>query len=223
MSNRGLLLLGILGSTAMAGPAAAQESGQDQAIGLKAGALGLGVEYTRRFTERLAFRAGLNGSQIGFDSEESGIDYAFDFVWDSIALGVDFHPTKKPLRLSVGLLRNDNRLEASARLSGNVDIGGTIYTPTEVGTLTGRVDFAGTAPYAGVGWDWSRNSRRIGVSFDIGIVSQGNPRVTLIPTGTLIGDPIFQADIATEEAELQSDLDGFDLMPFATVGLIFRF
>lgn len=219
MNRPDLLLLGIIGLTATAGTASAD----DQAIGLKAGALGLGVEYTRQFSERLAFRAGLNGSRLGFDSVESGIDYAFDLVWDSVSLGVDFHPTRKPLRLSLGLLRNDNRLEAAARLSGSVDIGGTSYTPAEVGALSARVGFGSTAPFAGIGWDWSRNARRIGVSFDLGVVSQGNPEVTLTATGTLSSDPAFQADMATEAAELQADLDGFDLMPYATLGLVFRF
>ncbi len=43
-------------------------------------------------TTASAFRGGINGSEIGFDDEESGIAYDFDFVWDSLLLAVDFHP-----------------------------------------------------------------------------------------------------------------------------------
>lgn len=195
---------------------------EGHAIGLKAGALGLGVEYTHEFSERLAIRAGINGSEYGFDGEESGIDYEFDLVWDSISVAVDFHPLTTALRLTGGLLRNDNRLEAVSRPSGNVTIGGDTYTPAEIGTLTGRIGFDDTALFAGVGWDWSKR-KRLGMSLDIGIVDQGAPSVRLRGSGTALGDPMFQDDIAAEEAELAAELDDLDLLPYLTLGLVIRF
>jgi len=47
--------------------------------------------------------------------------------------------------------------------------------------------------------------------------------VSLQASGTLLGDPTFAADIAAEEAELRDALDDFDLVPFASVGVAFRF
>jgi opacity protein-like surface antigen len=192
-------------------------------IALKAGALGLGVEYTHDVSDRLAFRVGLNGSRYGFDQEESGIDYDFDLVWDSIALGVDFHPLKSPFRLSLGLLDNDNRLEAVSRPTQNVTVGDTVYTPAQVGTLIGRVGFNSTAPFLGVGWDWSRHKEHFGVSFDLGVLDQGSPEVSLRGTGQLLGNPSFEQDINAEEAELQDSLGDYDLLPYATLGFVFRF
>ena len=75
---------------------------EGHAVGLKAGALGLGVEYTYNLNDRVAFRAGLNGSELGFDDEESGIDYEFDFVWDSLSVGVDFHPFASAFAMTHG-------------------------------------------------------------------------------------------------------------------------
>ena len=94
----------------------------DNAIGIKAGALGLGVEYTRNLSDRWAIRGGINGSQLSFDGDESGINYQFDFVWDSLAVGVDLHPFKSPFRLSAGILRNNNGLNGDSRPTSNVTI-----------------------------------------------------------------------------------------------------
>jgi hypothetical protein len=196
---------------------------ESNAIGIKAGALGLGVEYTRALGDRWAIRGGLNGSQVGFDGEESGIDYQFDVVWDSLSIGVDLHPLKSPFRLTAGVLRNDNGLRGESRPTGNVTIGDTAYAPAEVGVLTGTVGFRHTAPFLGLGWDWSQTKRHFGMSFDLGVLDQGAPRVALRGSGTLLGDPAFQQDIATEEAQLRDSLGDLDVLPYATVGFVIRF
>ncbi len=196
---------------------------EGQAVGIKAGALGLGVEYTHELTERLAFRVGLNGSQFGFDSTESGIRYSFDFVFDSLSANVDFHPLKSPFRLTLGLLRDENRLEAESTPVSNIAVGDTTYTPQQVGTLFGRVDFDQSAPFAGLGWDWSRKRQRFGVSLDLGVLDQGAPRVALRGTGTMLGDPAFAADIAKEAAQLRDSLSNLDWVPYLSVGFQFRF
>jgi hypothetical protein len=194
---------------------------EGHALGLKAGALGLGVEYTYSLSERVALRGGLNGSEYGFDEEESGIEYDFDFVWDSVSLAVDFHPLKSAFRLTAGYLKNDNRLEAVSTPSGNVTIGDTVYTPQQVGTLVGRASFD-DATMLGLGWDWSR-ARRFGVSLDLGALDQGAPNVDLIGTGPALGSPAFQADIAAERAELEEALADLDVLPYVTLGFVFRF
>src|SRR5690606_8668265 len=70
----GLMLAAFLG----AGHSAAHADGH--AVAAKAGALGLGIEYTYSFSDRLGVRVGVNGSELGFDAEESGIEYDFDLV-----------------------------------------------------------------------------------------------------------------------------------------------
>lgn len=214
---RPLPLIGLLALAAA--PAAAQ----DHAVAGRLGVTGLGVEYTYDVSDRLSLRAGLNGSSIGFDAEESGIDYEFDFTFDSLALGVDYHPFGTPLRLSGGVLRNDNELTAVSRVSEPVTVGGTTYTPEEIGTLRATVGFDDTAPYAGIGWDWSRDRRRLGMSLDLGVVSQGSPVASLRAEGGLAEDPQFADDIRAEQQELERSLEDFDVVPFVSLGLVFRF
>ena len=164
----------------------------------------------------------MNGSKFGFDSEESGIDYEFDFVWDSQSVAVDVHPFRGAWRVTGGLLRNDNHLKALAQSMNGITIGEITYSLDEVGQLRGRVEFDDTAPFVGVGWDWSKR-KRFGLSFDIGVVKQGTPEVTLVANGPIAEHPIFQQNLALEQEELQESLDDFDLLPFATLGLVFRF
>lgn len=197
---------------------------EGHAVGLRVGALGVGPEYTHELNDRVAFRGGVFGSELGFDDEQSGIDYDFDVVWDSVAVGVDFHPLKTALRLSAGLLKNDNGLRAVAQPTSNQTIGDTTYTPAQIGTLRGSVGFDDTATFVGLGWDWSRDKRIFGMSFDLGMLDQGDPVVALTGNGTLLGDPAFEQDINAEEAELQSSLDGdVDVVPYMSLGFVFRF
>lgn len=195
---------------------------QGHAVGGKAGLLGLGVEYSYSIGERFAVRGMLHGSRYSFDATESGIDYEFGLNFDSFGAAIDVHPLTGAFRLSAGLLVNDNGLDATSTPAESVTIGGTVYSPAEIGTLSAGVDFDGMAPFVSLGWDWSR-SKRFGASLEIGIVKQGSPDVFLRASGPLLGDPAFAADIATEEAELEESLDDFDVLPFLSVGIAFRF
>jgi hypothetical protein len=212
----------LLGALTLVGSTAFAED-HGHAIGFKAGALGLGIEYTYQINERFALRGGINDSNYDTEGEESDITYNLDVVWDSIAVGVDLHPMKSPFRLSAGVLSSDNRIEALSRPTTNVTIGDTVYTPSEVGTLAGVAHFDDTMPFLGLGWDWSRNKKRFGVSLDLGLVDQGKAQVELIGTGSLLGDPAFRADIEAEEAELEDSLEDLEIAPFATLGFMFRF
>jgi len=220
--SRGRLVwCGLVATAALASEAALAE---DHALAARAGLLGLGVEYAHSLGDRWAVRVGWNGSELGFEAEESGIDYDLDLVWDSLAVGVDFHPTGGALRLSAGLLRNDNRVEARGELNDTVTIGGTTYDSDAVGSLFGRVTFDNSAVFAGIGWDWSRRrTRGVGVSLDIGVLSQGSPRVSLRASGPIADVPEFEDDLAAEEAEFEDEIKDLDLLPFATIGVVFRF
>lgn len=202
---------------------AASAFAEGHAVGLKVGAFGLGAEYTHELTDRLAVRGAIYGSQLGFDAEESGIDYEADVVWDSLTAGVDFHPLQSALRLSLGIMKNDNALELVSRPATSQTIGDTTYTPAQIGVLLGSIGFDDTATFAGIGWDWSRDASVFGMSLDIGVVDQGKPVVTLRGSGTLLGDPAFQQDINAEAVQLTDEASDLDLVPFLSLGFQFRF
>lgn len=217
--QRALLVLAAAGA-AFSAPAA----GERHSVGLKAGLLGFGVEYAYAPADRWAVRGGLNAARLGFDTRESGIDYDVDLVFDSVSLAVDFHPSGGALRVSAGLLRNENRFDVESRSRGQITIGGDVYDASEVGVLLGRVDFDEHAPFVGIGWDASRRrGRRIGWSLDVGLLRQGSPRVALTATGPISELPELQSDLAIEEAELADSVDDFKLAPYGALGIVIRF
>ncbi len=196
---------------------------QNHAISAKAGALGLGLEYTYSFSDRWAIRGGPYGSSASTDREEAGIEYEVEIEWDSLSLAFDFHPFTGPFRLTAGVLQNDNAALAQSTPTQDVELGGITYTPAEVGTLRAGIGFDDdVAPFLSLGWDWSR-SKRFGIALDLGLVSQGTVMVSLSADGTLTGNPIFEANLAAEEAELEDALSDLDILPFVTLGIVFRF
>lgn len=204
------------------GLAAAPALAEDHAIGIRAGLLGIGVEYAYRLTDRLSIRGGLNGSGLDFDETDSGIDYRFNLDFDSLAVGVDVYPRKNVFRLSGGLLRNNSSLSATSVPGQSFTIGGTVYQPSDVGTLRGSIGFDGTAPYLSLGWDWF-HKKKVGFALELGVVDQGPPDVSLRADGPIATDPGFMADIAAEEVELRDSLDNLDVYPFAMLGIVIRF
>lgn len=195
---------------------------ENHAVGARIGLLGLGLEYSYRFNDRITVRTGLNGSGLGFNETESGIDYAFDLDFDSLSVGVDVHPLKGKFRVSVGALQNDSSLSATGILAQNVMIDDTTYQAVDIGTLRGVVGFDSTAPYFAVGFDWLHD-KKFGVALDIGVLKQGSPFARLSADGPISSDPGFVADLAAEQAELQQSLDDFDMYPYVMFGVVMRF
>ena len=195
---------------------------EDNAVGVRAGMLGIGVEYSYRLSDRLTVRGGLNGSGIDFDDYEAGIHYDFNLNFDSLSVAVDVHPMKGPFRISGGFLRNDNELSATSTPTTSIEVGDVVYQPGEVGTLRGGVGFDGTAPFFSLGWDF-RYEKKLGVTLELGLVDQGSPIVTLTASGTLAGDSAFQQELARERDGFQDALDDLHVYPFAMLGMAFRF
>jgi hypothetical protein len=86
-----------------------------------------------------------------------------------------------------------------------VVIGNDTYTPSQVGSLTGVVDFKKTAPYLGIGFS---GQGRVSLLFDLGVGFTGTPRVNLAGTTNLTGQAKtqFDADVASEQAQLRADI-----------------
>ena len=194
-----------------------------QAIGLgvtgKAGSLGIGVEVTKSLVPMVNVRGGLNFLNYNFDQSEGGNEYDFDLKLRSFSVLVDFHPIpRRGLRLSGGIIFNNNHLDMVSVPSGSYSIGNRTYSGAEVGTLTGKVDFKSTAPYVGIGWGNATNGR-FGVAFDLGIVFQGSPQVALAATGIVASDPTFIQELNRENQELENDISGFKYYPVISLGL----
>ena len=92
-------------------------------------------------------------------------------------------------------------------------IGSTVYTPEEIGTLKGNLDYDDVAPYVGLGYGRAFGKEAQWVfSFDIGVLFQTFD-VSLSVDGLLSQDPEFQSDLKQEEDDVDDELDIIKVYP----------
>jgi hypothetical protein len=219
MNIRTALLLASLLALPTTAPA------NDTFFGAGVGTLGFGLEVGRHISERVALRGGVNFGSYSQTRTRSDIRYDSDLSLSTFSLLADWHPQGEGFRLTGGALINNNKFDKDARLEGAVTIGGTTYQPDEVGSLSGRVDFEGVAPYLGIGWSRARAAAS-GLSFsaDLGALYQGSPRVRL--RGTCNVSPVcdnFEQELRAEERSLSDELSGYRWWPVVSLGVRYRF
>lgn len=214
-----------------ANPQNLEEEGTDYfppyiALGLKAGTLGLGAELTIGIIEEaLNLRAGGNYLHLRFSGKIKDVDYGVDLNMASVPVLLDYHPFFNNFRITGGVMYNHNRPSLDANLNKAQKIGDHEYTPEEIGTLTGRVAFNRFAPYAGIGFGNAVGGPATSWNFvfDLGILFQGIPGISLTADGTKSGDPIFQADLAKEEDNVQDEANKFRFYPVLAIGVSYQF
>lgn len=199
-----------------ASPMAAAEVG----IGVKASTLGAGIELGTPLTESLVGRVALNTYSKSDDQTIDDIDYSADLDLRSTALFLDWHPFTGTFHLTAGYLFSNNELSASATPASSVEIGGQTYDPSDIGKIDATVSL-GSGPYVGLGWG-NVPASGFGFTFELGAVQMGTPDVDLD-----IEDPndVIAAnnDIEKERANMEDDLDEFELYPVVSLGLSYGF
>lgn len=205
----------------MAAPPAAA---LDMAVDVHGGSLGAGVGASLQLTGNLNVRAGINSGdfEIVEIEDDEGLDYGNPtFEFDNQYALIDFFPSNRSnLRFSVGLVSNNNEINASATVDSSGQFVGDTEAPPNT-SVHGRISFEGTATYAGFGWGnaFGRN-KGFYIGIDLGVISQ-DPQVEVI----VIDDTntISEEDVEQERQDLENELDGIDLWPVLNVSLGFRF
>jgi hypothetical protein len=200
------LLVSVLATTAQANDALGL------AVAGKVSTLGYGVELGYRFNNYLGLRAGLNKGSFGYSNNYSGTDYNYTMDFDNIPVSLDWFVLGGTFRVTGGVVSNNNKLTGIS--NGTANIGGTVTTAT----VTTETTFAKTSTYLGLGWGGLPSTTKgFGLSFDIGVMGQGSPTTTITAPG------VPPADIAAEEATINSDLKNYKYWPVVTVGIGYTF
>lgn len=210
------LLLGavLLGTSSMASA--------EMGIGVKAGTLGYGAEFTLGMTESINARLGLNTYSYSDTEKQGDVNYDMDLSWKTTGAFVDWHPFKGSFRVTLGYIQNNNEIDLDAKPSGSYDIGDSTYTAAQVGTLTGNVDFDNGLFY-GIGWGNAGDGKGLGFIFEAGILQQSSEVDLKCRGGALCNDAGFLADLRKEEKKAQDDLDDFDQYPVISLGISYSF
>ena len=191
----------------------------------KISTLGPGIEVEQRLGDNLGIRLGVNYLPISTNFTVDDVRYKADFSWKNAALLADFYPFAGMFRLTGGVFYNGNTVDVSGTPSGDVQIGDNTYSASDIGTISGSVDFKKVVPYAGIGWSGGNSSSGgWSLGFDLGVMFQGSPSVgPLQVTGALGSNSTFTADLEKERADIKDEMDTYQYYPVAAFGVAYHF
>jgi hypothetical protein len=198
------------------------------ALSVKAGTLGAGLELTTSILDNVNARVGVNGFKYSTSGSKSNIDYDIDLKLLTVSLLLDYSPFEaSQFRLTGGAMYNGNKLDMTGNpaVSGTFNFNGTTYTTTDVSSVDATVDFNKFAPYLGIGWGNAVKSAGWNFVADLGVMFQGNPDSSISVNTTLTGTAktALLNNVAAEQSKLDDDLDGFKYYPVASIGVSYRF
>lgn len=216
----------------LAGQALAQSTGDDPqgkaSVGVTAGSLGVGPEIGYRFDQHVGVRA--NGGFLGLDHgfSSGGIDYEGHAGLSSVGAIVDLYPFGGGGRISAGARYNGTDGNVRATPNGPTRIGSLVFTPAQIGTITGRADLREFAPQLTLGYG---GKLRKGLAFTVeaGALFQGAVRIRdFTSNGTLATDPTvagatYRDELAKQRQKLQDSANDYQVYPILQVGLKYRF
>lgn len=186
--------------------------------------LGVGLEGGIRLNDSFGLRLGGNWLGFNYDGVEGDIDYDADVTLASLGTLLDYHPFQGGFRLSGGLRFNFNQADLDGTPNDDIEIGDDVFSPDDVGTLTGDVGFNVFAPYLGIGYGATLLKGALSIGFDLGVMYQGQADVDLdTEDGNLSDNAVLLDNLAQEEDEVEDDLKNFVVYPVAGLAVIYRF
>ncbi|MGA9658578.1 MAG: hypothetical protein WBQ60_05730, partial [Asticcacaulis sp.] len=134
--------------------AQAQDNGQRFALGVQAGTLGFGATAQYKALDRLVLHADLNTLDVDktFSSDDD-LDYGGSLKLSSVSIAADLHPLNNSFFLSAGFASGTKDATLKTTPASSQEIGDDVYTPEEIGTLTGKVSFPESSTVLGLGYD----------------------------------------------------------------------
>lgn len=192
------------------------------AFGLKGGTLGVGIEATVATPiENLNLRGQANGLSLDEDVEEDGVNYTGELKLSSVGAIADYHVGGSAFRISGGAYINNNKFSLTGEpVAGTIEIGDTVYTAAQAGTVTAGVEFSSLSPYFGIGFGNALgDGRPFKFSIDIGVLYQGDPEASVAATGLIVTN----ADLEEAERELNTELENLKWYPVVAIGMSYRF
>lgn len=201
----------------------AQEQPAAISVGVSGGSLGIGPEVGYRVSPAIGLRASASFLGVSHNVDVDDINYDGDLKLRSYGANADVYPFRSAFRLSAGFRINHNRVDLVATPSNAVSIGGTTYTPEEIGTLEGKVRARKFSPTFTLGVAKNR-SRGLSWSLDAGVMLHGTPHTyDLTATGELSSNPFFQQDLVREQANIEDEVSKYKVYPIAQLSVGYAF
>lgn len=209
------LVLSLSACVAVPGLAA----GQGVGVAARVGTLGLGGEAAVGFADRVVIRGGFGYALVEPTATFDDLDVTLDLP-NLYNVGLDFY-LNGAFRLGGGILFRSRDPKVAATFDTPQDIGGTSFTPQELGTLTGVIASRDPAPYVLLGFG-KHTDPRIGLFVDLGVAFLGDPTVSLGASGGTLSDqsdPLRSA-LDREAESFENDMRTYlRIWPILSLGL----
>lgn len=203
-------------------------------VAVRVSTLGIGVEGSVLAAPNVALRLGYSGYSYSHTQTSQDVMYDGKLKLSSVSALADVYPSKSgTFHVTGGLVFNSNTITAHGKPNTTngaqtYTLNGMTFSASDVGTLDGRASFSKTAPYLGIGFGKPAGASPVQFLFDIGVVFQGKPRLSLARNGGIsITNPTLSdqinAAINAQRDKSQSDLNKFQYYPVVSVGLAYHF
>ncbi|NJR31766.1 MAG: hypothetical protein HC778_01355 [Chamaesiphon sp. CSU_1_12] len=175
-------------------------------------------------------RLGLNTVGFGYNYSSQGIDYNASLSPTNVHLLGDYFPFGGGLRVTGGLIFQNNRFSGTAKsnASNQININGTNYNASQIGTVETSGNFSNSvAPYLGIGFGTPINSG-FGFNVDAGVMFAGSPTVSLSANNISPLVPVaiqnqLRSDLAAQQQRTNADISSFRLYPVLSIGFSYAF
>jgi hypothetical protein len=185
------------------------------------------VELAYRINRQFVLRGQGSFIDLSHSFKSSDTNYSGSATFNTGGASLDWHVFSNPFLVSGGFISGARRVDVSAHpaLNGSITIGGVTYTTSQVGSVSGAIDYGATVPVAALGYDSTYVGRHhwglravFGVEF-----GQHPPAVSLQAAGPLATNPTVLADVQSEQQTVSHDGGYFSYYPVAQVGVTYRF
>lgn len=193
--------------------------------GVQMSTLGAGAHLAYKFNDYFKLRGVANYFQYSKSINASDFDIKGKLKFLTVGLLGDFHLLQNGLRLTAGLVYNDNHATINAKTIKSFTVNGRTYTPAQIGQVNGSIDFRPFAPYLGIGYDSGHTeSAGLGFTADVGVLFQGKVRGKVDNiTGLLRNDPRAINDVKDEVVNEVNKKAWIKAYPVISLGINYKF
>ncbi len=201
-------------------------------ITLKVSTLGLGIDYLHSLSESSDIRLNLNAWNREIIIDKTDVEYDANLKLKNFGVIYDYYPGASIFRVSAGIYYSGDSFDITAKpiSSASYTFGGNHYSATDIGDVSGGIDFKKFAPYIGIGGGSSPNGDGIfgtgfAFAFDIGtLYTSYDAELTTSHCNlpTIVCTELVR-DVEIERLKLHNELNDIKWYPVVALGLSFKF
>ena len=189
------------------------------AISLKIGTSGPGLELSKQVNNALDVRLGSTyfKYQTTLTPPNLSMDVSMNLQSQTAYLLFDFYNgNSRLLRFTGGLAYNLSSITGDGQAEGTYTMNTLTVTGEDIGSISYEITPNTINPYIGVGLGSIVPKKKIGVSFDAGLLYIGRPDVNLEATG-------FIEPTAQQEDLIRSNISNANIFPVFSTQITYRF